>query len=112
VFRISAEDFEAGRLPEPFVTGLGILDGSTVSRRGTVLVSNPRTREIHAFTAAGDHLLLTADDGAALPVATPADINVVYPKALGGEPALLVADLAMGSAPGEAQILALDITGL
>jgi NHL repeat len=112
IFRITADDFEAGKLPDPFVTGLGILDGSTVSRRGTVLVSNPRTRDIHAFTADGEHYLIVQANGEALPVTNPADINVIYPTHLGGEPALLIADLKMGSAPGEAQLVVVDITGL
>lgn len=111
IFRISPEDFEANRLPEPFVTGLGLLDGVAVSRRGTVMATNPLTREVHVFSPEGGHRVLRID-GQLLPARTPADINVVYPHHLDGEPALLVGDIAIGAAPGEAQILVVDINGL
>jgi sugar lactone lactonase YvrE len=111
IFRIDEEHFATSTLPEPFVTGLGILDGCAVSRRGTVFASNPLTRDIHVFPTAGGHYVLRID-GEGIPATHPADINVVYPLYLGGEPALLVGDLNMGSPPGGAQILVLDIAQL
>lgn len=111
IFRISEDDFEASRLPEPFVTGLGILDGVAVSRRGTVMATNPLTKEVHVFPTDGTHCVLRVD-GDLLPARNPADINVVYPKHMNGEPALLVGDIAMGTEPGGGQILVVDITGL
>jgi hypothetical protein len=111
IFRIDETDFEASRLPEPFVTGLGILDGAAVSRRGTVLATNPRTAEVHVFPADGSHSVLRLA-GKQLPATNPADINVVYPSHLDGEPALLVGDIAMGTPPGGGKILVLDISGL
>jgi hypothetical protein len=45
-------------------------------------------------------------------MANPADINVIYPTFLGGEPALTVGDIAVGSAPEAAQVVILEISGL
>ena len=97
-------------LPEPSVTGLGVLDGVTFTKRGTLFVTNPRTGEIHMFTTDGAHKLIRLDGEK--PWRSPADINVCYPKALGGEPALLVPDVAVASGPGESSVSLLDLSGL
>jgi len=110
VYRLTDAEFESGALPEPAVTGLGVLDGVTFTKRGTLLVTNPRTGEIHMFTADGAHKLIRLDG--AKPWRSPADINVCYPKALRGEPALLVPDVAVTSGPGESSVSLLDLTGL
>jgi outer membrane protein assembly factor BamB len=111
VIRIDADDFAAGRLPDPFVKDLGICDGVAVSRRGTVFATNPIEKEIFAFPVDGSRQRFVID-GARLPVANPADVNVIYPAFLGGEPALTVGDICVGWKPGTAQILVLDIAGL
>jgi hypothetical protein len=110
IYKLSAQDFAQGRLPPPIAQGLGILDGVGVTRRGTVLASNPITGDVHAFTSAGEHLLVGAAGANA--VGMPADINVCYPTRLGGEPALLVPDISVGRGPGEGKIVGLDLTGL
>jgi hypothetical protein len=111
IIRLDADDFAGGRLPEPFVKDLGILDGAAVSRRGTVFATNPIAKEIFAFPTDGSQQRLVID-GERLPVANPADINVIYPTFLGGEPALAVGDICVGWDPGTAQVLILDIEGL
>lgn len=111
VYRLTREDFRNERLPEPVYRDLVILDGVGVTRRGTVLVSNPMSGEVHLFTNTGKHHVLRAG-GEKLPARLPADMNVVYPKALGGEPGLLVTDISVGRAPGEGLIALVDITGL
>ena len=111
VFRLDADDFAAGRLPDPFVKDLGICDGAAVTRRGTVFATNPIAKEIHVFPTDGSHLKM-AIDGGPLGMANPADINVIYPTFLGGEPALTVGDIAVGSAPEGAQVVILEISGL
>jgi sugar lactone lactonase YvrE len=111
VFRLDADDFAAGRLPEPFVKDLGICDGAAVTRRGTVFATNPIAKEIHVFPTDGSHKMLVID-GQPLGMANPADINVIYPAFLGGEPALTVGDICVGWAPETAQIVILDIAGL
>ena len=110
VYRLSDAEFESGELPQPVVSGLGVLDGVTISRRGTLFVTNPRTGEIHLFTADGTHQLVRIDGEK--PWRAPADINVCYPKALAGEPGLLVPDVAVASGPGESSVLVLDLSGL
>jgi len=110
VYRLTREDFAEGRLPEPIVQGLGILDGVGFTRRGTVLASNPISGDLHAFTAQGEHMLLrVAGENV---VDMPADFNVVYPAHLNGEPALLAPDISVGKAPGEGVIAVVDISGL
>jgi hypothetical protein len=110
LYRLTDADFDAGVLPDPAVSGLGVLDGVTFTRRGTVFVSNPRTGEIHAFLADGDHRLILADGA---PIArNPADINVCYPRDRNGEPVLLVPDVSVAAGPGEGSVSFLDITGL
>ncbi|MGC9537444.1 hypothetical protein [Streptomyces sp. UG1] len=111
VIRLDADDFAAGRLPEPFVKDLGICDGAAVTRRGTVFATNPIAKEIFVFPADGSRQRMVID-GERLPVSNPADINVIYPSFLGGEPALTVGDICVGSAPEAAQVLVLDIAGL
>jgi hypothetical protein len=107
---LAEEEFASGALPEPAVRGLGVLDGVAITRRGTVFVSNPRTAQIHAFLADGSHRLVQSDRR---PLArNPADINVCYPTALQGEPALLVPDVSVASRAGEGTVTVLDINGL
>ena len=109
LFRLLPEDFETGVLPKPAVSGLGVLDGVSFTRRGSVFVSNPRTGEIHAFLADGSHRLVLVDDKAV--AVNPADINVCYPHCLDGEPALLVADVSVAAKAGEGTVTVLDISG-
>lgn len=114
VYRLSLEDFRRGVLPAPFRRGLGgelggFLDGVGVTRRGTVLVSNPLTCEIHVFPAEGKHDVLRFDGWEEL--GSPADINVCYPAALGGEPALLVPDVT-ARGRGSNTVSILDLRGL
>jgi len=110
VYRLTDAEFVRGTLPEPAVTGLGVLDGVTFTRRGTLFVTNPRTGEIHMFGTDGTHRLLRVGGERAWRI--PADINVCYPTALKGEPALLVPDVSVASGPGEGTVSLLDLTGL
>jgi hypothetical protein len=110
IYRLTRENFATGQISRPAVTGLGILDGVGVTRRGTEICSNPVTGEIHAFLPDRSHLIITLQGKN--PVGAPADVNVCYPTALGGEPALLVPDISVGSAPGEGVVLVLNIAGL
>jgi hypothetical protein len=110
LYRLDAEAFETGVQPDPVHRDLGVLDGVGVTRRGTQIVSNPRTGDITAFPVDGPPVLLVSDEPH--PVKAPADFNVVYPTALGGEPALLVPDIGVGYAPGTASIAVFDLTGL
>jgi hypothetical protein len=110
LYRLTDADWEAGVLPAPAVSGLGVLDGVSFSRRGTAFVSNPRTGEVHAFLADGSHRLILTDGA---PIAkNPADINVCYPKHLAGEPVLLVPDVSVAAAAGQGSVSVLDIAGL
>jgi len=109
-YRLSDEDFERGVLPPPVVAGLGVLDGIGITRRGTLFVSNPRTGQIHVFLQDGSHRLLQLLGPEA--IGTPADINVCYPKFLGGEPALLAPDVSVTAKAGEGSVTLLDISGL
>lgn len=111
LFHLGREDFTREHLPEPVHRDLGVLDGVGVTRRGTVLASNPRTSEVHLFTADGEHSQLRVD-GERLPVSFPADFNVVYPEVLAGEPGLLVTDVSVGKPPGEGLIALVDVSGL
>ena len=111
VIRLDADDFASGRLPDPFVRDLGICDGAAVSRRGTVFATNPIDKEIFVFPTDGSKQRLVIDGGP-LGLANPADVNVIYPKYLDGEPALAVGDICVGWEPGTAQIVILDIIGL
>ncbi|WP_028713460.1 hypothetical protein [Paracoccus sp. J55] len=111
-YRITLEDFEAGVQPEPVIKGLGIIDGIAVSKRGTVFASTPQSGEIHAFGKDGSHKVIRIGDQDDRIVPMPADFNICYPKALDGEPALLVTDIAVGRAPETASVVVVDITGL
>jgi hypothetical protein len=111
IYRITLADWASGRQPTPVITGLGILDGISVTKRGTILASTPVTGEVHAFLVDGSHKLVRGPEGDKL-ARFPADINVCYPNILGGEPALLVPDVSMLSLPGEGKVTAVDLAGL
>jgi hypothetical protein len=109
IYRLSDEDFARGRLPEPQVSGLGILDGVGITKRGALLVSTPRTGEVHLFTPDQKHRVLKI--GGENIVRMAADINVCYPKVLGGEPALLATDISVGKPAGDASVAVVDLSG-
>jgi len=111
IYQINPMDFHFGRLPEPRVRGIGagILDGVGLTKRGSLLTSTPRDGGLHIFLPNGDHRIVVTKDGPATSLAP--DFNVCYPKALGGEPAVLVPDLAMASTPGQASVAMLDLSG-
>jgi hypothetical protein len=109
IYRLPASAFVSGVQPPPSHRDLGQLDGVGVTRRGTVLAGNPLENEIHAFTADGDRGIVSGDG---LPCRMPADFNVVYPRCLDGEPALLITDIMVGTAPGECTVSVLAIPGL
>lgn len=109
VYRLSAAAFATGVQPAPLHRDLGQLDGVGVTRRGTVLAGNPLENEIHAFTPDGDRGIVSGDG---LACRMPADFNVVYPRCLDGEPALLITDIMVGTAPGECTVSVLAIPGL
>lgn len=112
LYQLTRDAFENEEQPPPVVQGLGILDGVGMTRRGTALVSLPREGEIIAFPSqgGGEPVVLTTDQPN--PVRFPADFNVVYPRALDGEPALLVPDIGLGYEPGASTVAVLDISGL
>lgn len=111
IYRIGPSDFALDRLPSPLISGIGLfLDGVGCSRRGTLFTSTPLTGDVHAFTPDGGHRVLTVDGNNI--VRMPADFNVCYPAALKGEPALLVTDISVGCAPGDASVAVVDISGL
>jgi hypothetical protein len=109
VYQLPASAFASGVQPPPLQRDLGQLDGVGVTRRGTVLAGNPLENEIHAFTADGEHGIIAGDG---LPTRMPADFNVVYPRCLDGEPALLIPDIMVGTAPGECTVSVLAVPGL
>jgi sugar lactone lactonase YvrE len=109
VYRLPMSAFETGLQPPPRWRGLGELDGVCVSRRGTVFVTAPLKNKIHAFTPDGEHGVITADG---LPTRMPADLNVVYPRYLEGEPALMVADIMVGTPPGDCTVSVVAVPGL
>lgn len=110
IYRLTADDFALGRLPEPRVSGLGILDGVGLTKRGSVIATTPRTGEIHVFTISGQHRVLKHRKENIVRMA--ADVNVCYPKALNGEPALLVPDISVGKPAGDGSVAVVDLTGL
>ena len=110
IYRYAAADFESGRQPGPLISGLGIIDGVGETRRGTLVASTPPTSEVHLFPADGRHLILKLPDGSD-PVVRPADINICYPRVLGGEPALLVPDVAPGADIGASSVCLVDLSG-
>jgi len=109
VYRLPLSAFDTGVQPPPDWRDLGELDGVCVSRRGTVFVTAPLKNEIHAFTPDGQHGIITADG---LPTRMPADLNVVYPRYLEGEPALMVTDIMVGTPPGDCTVSVVAIPGL
>ncbi|GAA2312955.1 hypothetical protein [Streptomyces violaceusniger] len=109
VYRLPMSAFESGAQPPPRWRDIGEMDGVCVSRRGTVFVTAPLKNEIHAFTADGAHGIVTA---AGLPTRMPADLNVVYPRCLDGEPALMVADIMVGTPPGDCTVSVVAVPGL
>jgi hypothetical protein len=109
VYHLPPDAFAAGVQPPPVHQGLGLLDGVGVTRRGTVLAGNALTNEIHAFPAGGGHFIVSAPG---LPTQMPADFNVVYPRCLDGEPALLVPDIRVPSEPGTANVSVVAVRGL
>lgn len=110
LYRLDHQDFKTELQPPPIHRDLGVLDGVGITRRGTALVSNPLEGNIVAIPPGGQRVVL--DPGADYPVRFPADFNVVYPRVLEGEPALLVPDIGIGSEPGGATVALLDISGL
>lgn len=108
VYRITDADFAAQTQPAPMWKGLGILDGITITRRGTVIVSNPLTSVITAFASSGEQLEIAP----ATEVSMPADINVCYPHILAGEPALLTPEISVGRPPDTGRVLVLGLAGL
>lgn len=110
LYRLDHQDFETELQPPPVHRDLGVLDGVGITRRGTALVSNPLEGTIVAIPPGGQPIAL--DQDADYPVRFPADFNVVYPRVLDGEPALLVPDIGIDSEPGAATVAVLDISGL
>ncbi len=110
LYRLTEAEFEAGELPEASVKGIGIIDGVGFTKRGSVVLSNPRTAQVHLFLPDGDHRLLEGE-GAVLG-RNPADINICYPACLNGEPALLVPDVCVGRDDERSTVTLLDLTGL
>jgi hypothetical protein len=109
VYRLPDSAFASGVQPPPLHRDLGQLDGVGVTRRGTVLAGNPLQNEIHAFSRDGERGVISGDG---LPTRMPADFNVIYPRCLDGEPALLVTDIMVGTEPGECTVSVLAIPGL
>jgi hypothetical protein len=109
IYVLTMDDFASGRQPNPLHRDLDPIDGVGVTRRGTIVVSNPLTGRLRAIMADGVRADLEPDDW---PVAYPADINVVYPTALSGEPALLVPDVSVGRPEGTGVVGVLDLSGL
>jgi hypothetical protein len=109
IYRLDHEAFASGVQPAPLKTGYGIQDGVGVTRRGTVLISNPTNGRLLGFRADGTDIEVVVDG---LPARAPADFNVVYPRFLDGEPVLLIPDIAVGADPGTSTVSAVDISGL
>jgi hypothetical protein len=109
VYNLTPSAFESGVQPDPLIRDLGVLDGVGVSRRGTAIATNPRTGEIFAFTTGGRRLSVNLGEFA---VAMPADMNVVYPTALAGAPALLVPDISVGRPAGTGRVVVAAVRGL
>jgi hypothetical protein len=109
VYRLTRADFDSGVQPPPIQRNLGVLDGIGLTRRGTLIASNPMTGVLAAFRADGTPFTIEVADN---PVRMPADFNVVYPSALGGEPALLIPDISVGQPPGAGVVAVADISGL
>jgi hypothetical protein len=110
VYRLTEAEFEAGVLPEASVTGIGVIDGIGFTRRGSVVLTNPRNATVHIFLPDGDHRLLEGE-GIVLG-RNPADVNICYPACLNGEPALLVPDVCVGRDDERSTVSVLDLSGL
>lgn len=109
LYRLTDAEFATGELPEASVKGIGVIDGVGFTRRGSVVVTNPRNATVHLFTPDGEHVLLEGE-GVVLG-RNPADVNICYPACLGGEPALLVPDVCVGPDSESSNITILDLTG-
>jgi hypothetical protein len=110
LYRLTDAEFERGELPQASVKGIGVIDGVGFTRRGAVVLTNPRNATVHLFTPDGDHVLLEGD-GVVLG-RNPADVNICYPACLGGdEPALLVPDVCVGPDSERSNVTILDLTG-
>ncbi|MET0377349.1 MAG: hypothetical protein ABW049_00050 [Spongiibacteraceae bacterium] len=68
------------------------------------------TGEVHALTSKGEHFVVRI--GNEKIVRMLADFNVCYPKALNGEPALLVPDISVGCPAGGGSVVVVDLSGL
>lgn len=110
IFRLKPADFERERQPAPEVGGLGIIDGVGETKRGTLVVSLPVSGELVLFTTDGRHIVVKDEEGANAN-SMPADINICYPKILGGEPAVLVPSIGVGSGAGESSVVIVDLSG-
>ncbi|QFU89548.1 hypothetical protein [Amycolatopsis sp. YIM 10] len=111
-YQLLPEDFASGKQPEPRFRDLGgppggFLDGISVTRRGSVVVSNPALAEIYVLRPDGTRTQLDFEGADA--IGSPADINVCYPRALDGEPALLVPDVSARG--GTHSLTLLDLSG-
>jgi hypothetical protein len=110
LYRLTDEDFARGELPKASVKGIGVIDGVGFTRRGSVVLTNPRNGTVHFFTPDGEHVLIEGE-GVVLG-RNPADVNICYPACLGGgEPALLVPDVCVGPDSERSAITILDLTG-
>lgn len=110
LYRLTETEFAAGALPEASVKGIGVIDGVGFTRRGSVVLTNPRNATVHIFLPDGDHRLIEGE-GVALG-RNPADVNICYPACLNGEPALLVPDVCVGPDDERSAVTVLDLTGL
>jgi len=111
-YQLLPEHFVTGQQPEPRYRDLGgapggFLDGITMTRRGSLVVSNPATTEVFLFDPDGRRSVL--EFAGADELGSPADINVCYPTALGGEPALIVPDVSARG--GTHSVRLLDLSG-
>ncbi|HTU13083.1 MAG TPA: hypothetical protein VMG08_19495 [Allosphingosinicella sp.] len=110
LYRLTDADFARGELPEASVKGIGVIDGVGFTRRGALVLTNPRNATVHLFTPDGEHVLLEGE-GVVLG-RNPADVNICYPACLGGdEPALLVPDVCVGPDSERSAITILDLSG-
>lgn len=110
LYRLTEAEFERGELPEASVKGIGVIDGVGFTKRGSLVLTNPRNATVHLFTPEGEHVLLEGE-GVTLG-RNPADVNICYPACLGGdEPALLVPDVCVGPDSERSNVTILDLSG-
>lgn len=110
LYRLTANDFDRGELPEASMKGIGVIDGVGFTKRGSVVLTNPRNATVHLFLPDGEHVLLEGE-GVTLG-RNPADVNICYPACLGGqEPALLVPDVCVGPDSERSTVTILNLTG-